>query len=639
MFIGTNSKVLKKLLQWDFSGDASTLRGADKKHKELLQIYTKFFNEFVRDFKDIKTISDQLEGIIEGMLDSSDNVRNAAEYITSGAQRQLDDVGTCQAIADILADKITQMSAKSRELTDSARDMGSISAKGQAIVQNLALSQRENYEVNQTITNEIYALLKKTSNITDITKQLSSIANQTNLLSLNASIEAARAGESGRGFAVVANEIRKLSQESHSANLIIDNTISEIMQQLDNLRKAVDGSKNTFDNQATVVSEVIEAFSRINQYIDSFIRSQEEFNVDVVGLAEEKEKLISSFLNITALIEESTATTAEVSSLAIGQSNTANVMHRMAQDMHKKVDGISGSVSRIKTDYEVAGKRKVAVIFDYDCSFWEPAAKETRKTAKALNFDVDIYAPKTRDRGAEEMLQALRGYVDSSYDAIVISPIDSPEIRRILSEAVKKGIKIIFINSALEGVPYETLIETNGFELGKNAANTAKQLLNDQGEVAVGIWSDVKISSIEKRAEGFIEELTRNTNIKVHKNSVLSNPSEEEVNRLMSSIRKEHPGVRLVFTTDVNWGVACGNYVKKNHSDIQVLTVDLTEDIADLIKSGDIKAAIAQRAFSWGTMSLDFLVDIFQGKTVTKYTDTGTYEVNSKNLEIYSKRI
>jgi ABC-type sugar transport system substrate-binding protein len=69
------------------------------------------------------------------------------------------------------------------------------------------------------------------------------------------------------------------------------------------------------------------------------------------------------------------------------------------------------------------------------------------------------------------------------------------------------------------------------------------------------------------------------------------------------------------------------------------MTVDLTGEIAELIKSGDIKAAVAQRAFSWGTMSLDFLVDIFQGKTVTKYTDTGTYVVNNKNLEIYSKRI
>ena len=256
-----------------------------------------------------------------------------------------------------------------------------------------------------------------------------------------------------------------------------------------------------------------------------------------------------------------------------------------------------------------------------------------------MNYDVDFFAPKTREHGADEMLTALRGYVDGGYDAIVISPIDSPEIRNILLEAANKGIKIIFINSALEGVPYETLIETNGIELGKNAARTARQLLNDRGEVVVGLWSDVKISSIEKRAEGFIDELSRNSNIKVHKKYISSNPTEAEVNKLMESIRREHPDVRLVYATNVDWGIAYGEYVKKNRSDIIVLTVDLTRDISELIKSGFIKAAIAQRAFSWGSMALDYLVDIFQGKPVTKYIDTGTYEVNSNNLEIYSKRI
>jgi ABC-type sugar transport system substrate-binding protein len=374
-------------------------------------------------------------------------------------------------------------------------------------------------------------------------------------------------------------------------------------------------------------------------YIDSFIKSQEEFNTDMVLLAEEKEKLMAAFMNITALIQESSATTAEVSSLAIGQSNTANVMFRMARGMHDKVDGISNRISNIKTNYVENRKKKVAVIFDFECSFWEPTGKETRKTAKALNYDVDIFAPKTREHGAEEMLEALKGYVENDFDAIVISPIDSPEIRKILQDAVKKGMKIIFINSALEGVPYETLIETNGLELGRNAARTAMQLLNNEGEVAVGIWSDVRISSIDKRAEGFIEELTRNSNIRVHKLNVLSTTSDAEVQRVMSTLRKDYPGVGLIFATDANWGAAYGNYAKSNRTDIQIMTVDLTREIAELIKSGDIKAAVAQRAFSWGTMSLDFLVDIFQGKTVTKYTDTGTYVVNNKNLEIYSKRI
>jgi len=636
--MGKKAGVINRLLDWDFSGDYDSAGAAGKRGK-LMRDYSRFFNDFVRDFRDIKVISDQLAGIIEDMLDSSENVRTAAEYIATGSQSQLEDMGRCQDIADELSDKIMYMGEKSKEMTQLAREMGDISEYGRTIVQNLSSSQKENYESNLAIINEIYALLEKTSKITDITKQLDSIASQTNLLSLNASIEAARAGEAGKGFAVVASEIRKLAQESQNANLVISSNIDEIMQQLDHLKNAVDGSRETYDHQTKVVSEVIDAFSKINNYIDGFIRSQNEINQDVIMLTQEKEKLISAFHNITGVIQQSSAMTAEVSSLAIGQNNTANIMFRMAQDLYNKVEGISGNISRIRTNNEESRKRKVAVIYDVENEFWNPTTKETRKTAKALNYDVDFFAPKTREHGADEMLTALRGYVDGGYDAIVISPIDSPEIRNILLEAANKGIKIIFINSALEGVPYETLIETNGIELGKNAARTARQLLNDRGEVVVGLWSDVKISSIEKRAEGFIDELSRNSNIKVHKKYISSNPTEAEVNKLMESIRREHPDVRLVYATNVDWGIAYGEYVKKNRSDIIVLTVDLTRDISELIKSGFIKAAIAQRAFSWGSMALDYLVDIFQGKPVTKYIDTGTYEVNSNNLEIYSKRI
>ena len=64
-----------------------------------------------------------------------------------------------------------------------------------------------------------------------------------------------------------------------------------------------------------------------------------------------------------------------------------------------------------------------------------------------------------------------------------------------------------------------------------------------------------------------------------------------------------------------------------------------TKDIKECIQKGYIQTAIAQRAFGWGTMSLELLMDCFAGKKVTKYTDTGTYEVNKDNMNIYDNRI
>jgi ABC-type sugar transport system substrate-binding protein len=191
----------------------------------------------------------------------------------------------------------------------------------------------------------------------------------------------------------------------------------------------------------------------------------------------------------------------------------------------------------------------------------------------------------------------------------------------------------------LEEIPYESLIETNGFELGKNAAKTAKQILNNQGELAVGLWTDVKITSIDNRANGLIDELTKNSNIKVHPIKSFSNASDEVLTKFFAEIKRDYPNTKVVYAINGNWGVACGNYINKHHLDYDVITVDLRKDTAEMIKEGKIKAAIAQRAFTWVTSALEILVDVYQNKPVVKYTDTGTYEANRANISIYERRI
>ncbi len=634
-----NLDVIEHLLQWDLEEASFTEGKADTAYLKLFQNYQEFFENFFQDFHEIKMISDQLEGIIDGMVDSTNHVRLSTEYISEGAQSQTQEIVRCQSIADILADKIARMGDKSREIIQYAYEMGQVNANGKIAVENLAESQHKNYAVNTAIAEQIYQLVNKSETINQITIQLNEISNQTNLLALNASIEAARAGNAGKGFSVVADEIRKLSEASKSAGIDINNNIGLIMEQLSQIKDVMDGSKKIIDHQDRVVSEVIDAFEKMNHYVDNFIVKQQEFNEDVSGLTNEKDHLISSFCNIAAVIEESSATTEEVASLTIGQNSTANIIFNMAHDLQKKVGQLSAGVSDIKIRKEEYKQKKVALIFDIECDFWEPTERDARKTAKAFNFYLEVFAPKSREHGAVQMLEALEKFIREEYYAIIISPIESREIRKALEAANAKGIKIIFINSAVEGIKYEALIETNGLELGKNAANTAKQMLNNRGEAFVGLWSDMKISSIDKRAQGFIAELKEHYDIPVHTLSVLSTPSEAEVKRVMNYIEQEHPMVKLIYATDVNWGIAYGRYVEKYHPKLKVLTVDFTKDISGLIKNHSIEASIAQRAFSWGTMAMNFLIDLESGKKVVKYTDTGTYEVNSNNIAIYEKRI
>ena len=635
-----NDAVLEKIINWDFTDEAEMqIKRADRTHRQLYENLKSFIKDFSSDFNDIKLISDQLSGFVEVMMDSSKNLQVATEFISEGAHNQANDLNTCQYIADMLSDKISMMSEKFNNLIELAHEMSDVSSHGRSAVLNLSEQQNKIYETNNIIVKEIDQLLDKTKTIDQITAVLFNIAKRTNLLALNAAIEASRAGEAGKGFAVVAEEIRRLSENSSEASKSINDNINEIITQLNSLEQAMNSSKESFDNQSQAVNEVINAFERINSFIDNYISNQQDLNFDVVELLKEKEELITAFDNIANIVEESSATIQEVASLPIDQNNAVNITYKMTQDLSEKVNNILDNTRDIKIERIETKQKDIAMIFDIESPFWGPTIKQATKTANAFNFNLEFFAPKTRERGAEDMLTAINGFIARNFDAIIISPIDTPQIRQVLKEAASKGIKIIFINSALDDVPYETLIETNGYEFGRNAAKTAKQILNNHGSVLVGVWSDLRIHSIDQRVQGFIDELENNSNITVFKRDILSTPTQEQLNDIAEFIRTEQPDIKLVFSTDGEWSVAYGEYIKRYNPGFEVLTVDFFQDIASLIKSGHIRASIAQRAFSWGTMALEFLMDIFQGKTVTQYTDTGTYEVNFNNISIYERRL
>ncbi|WOO34751.1 methyl-accepting chemotaxis protein [Anaerocolumna sp. AGMB13020] len=629
--------LIQRMLDWDFENEF--IGSDDTDQNDMYHSYRKYFTQFRNDFDNVKSISGQLEGVVEEIVDTSLSVRHSSEYIAQGAQSQADDVGRCMGVADHLADKINEMDMKSKELIGLAYDMSEVNAEGKEAIHNLSVNQEKNEKVMTEITDAIYTLLNKTKNITEITKVLYSIASQTNLLALNASIEAARAGEAGKGFAVVAEEVRKLSEESRQASENISRSLSDITGQLDNLRGVMDSSTVIFTEQNHAVSKVIKSVEQVNDTADIFIKRQKDFNEEVSLLTREKTTLIEALGSIAAVVEESSATTEEVASLTISQNSMADILVKMTRELCDKVSYIEKNSDSIKTSLVVKRKKKVALIWDLDDPFWEPAAKEAQKTAKVLNMEVEIYAPKSRgEQGTKEMVDILKNISINSFDGIAISPIEDEAVARELRNLSGKGVKIIFIQSPVKGISHEAIIGTNTLQCGRSAGMIVKQLLDGRGDVVIGMWTDYKLAAIEERAEGFIKEVTENSEISVHQVGVVGEPSKEEAERVITKMLKDYPDTRLFFSTNVGWGLAYARYVESHGLDIKVVTIDFTKEVAAHMKKGSIKAAVAQRPFVWGSVPLELFVDIFAGKEVKKVTDTGTYEVNANNLKIFEQR-
>ncbi|VBB06439.1 Hypothetical protein LUCI_1671 [Lucifera butyrica] len=135
-------------------------------------------------------------------------------------------------------------------------------AEGLKVVTGLSDSTKQYQESFHEVSTLVGVLQQTTLHIGKVTKTISYIAQQTNLLSLNAAIEAARAGEAGRGFGVVAQEIRKLAEGVASSSKNITETIQQVMKDSAVIQEKMEVLNQQFDQQSREVDLTGEAFQR-----------------------------------------------------------------------------------------------------------------------------------------------------------------------------------------------------------------------------------------------------------------------------------------------------------------------------------------------------------------------------------------
>ena len=625
--------------RYDF-GDTE-LKKDGSQAARIYHSYREYFEDSRRKFNTIMSISGQMDGVIDGVVDASNNVKEATLTIADGAQDQAKDVNDCMEIIDRIVGKMDDLGEISDGMDELAHTMNEENSEGQKIIDELKASQDRNIEAINSIVGEIDKLTKRMDEINEVIKLLYGITSQTNLLALNASIEAARAGEAGKGFAVVAEEVRKLSDESRTTSETISEAIGSVSKDLDMLKATLDESQEVFEGQSETVNKVTDTMTGIHESIDTFVNKQKEFREDVSVMMNEKDSLLDSINNIHQITENSSATTEEVASLTMMQDNSAALLKQMARDLQKKVIEMDRENAHIKVSLDEDRRKKIAMMWDIDVPFWNPATEEAKKTAKILNFDVDIFAPKNRgEAGAKEASDFLSKVNADEYDGLVVSPVSGrnvdEQVRRIASEK----LPVVFLQSTISGVPYVSVIGTDNKECGRNAARTAIKLMGGEGEAAIAVWSDTKMDAIEDRANGFIEEMGREAGVKLHKFPVMGSPKNDDVSRVMKDLLTEHPDLKLVFTTNIDWGAEIAEYLRLHGEiDVKLVTVDFTKEIISYVRNGQISAAIAQRPVLWGSTPLEMLNKVYDGSTVEKTRDTGTYEVNAGNLDIFAKRM
>ncbi len=304
------TRIITSMTDGDF-----TVRVTTKSNDEI-GVMSRGVERFIQSMRSmilsIHGVSDKLHIQADNSNGVSGEMYNASRLQSESMQELNNTVEQLSVSVNEIAENATTLASVVANTRDDGEQVDlkmqatvEVSRQGKADMQNVGVAMRSINESVTKLQQAIDKVGKASGEITDITGVISDIADETNLLSLNASIEAARAGEAGRGFAVVATEIGKLAQTSSNSVHNIESLISEINVLVKDAVSQADDSVNNIQNSGEMVNDALKTFDTIFNNID-------EVNNLVQQMIEKMEQVDNVAINVAAISEEQAASSEEI---------------------------------------------------------------------------------------------------------------------------------------------------------------------------------------------------------------------------------------------------------------------------------------------------------------------------------------
>ncbi|MCR5792413.1 MAG: methyl-accepting chemotaxis protein [Lachnospiraceae bacterium] len=303
----------------------------------------------------LKKASDDLESssVVMGdstneTADSMKNISNAAGELANTATVQAEDVEKIVVNMQNITNMMNQSVQSTKNLSIVEGEIKNVTSAGRSKVDDLMQINEKSQEAFEQIFQMIDSIEKSTHKISEASDLISSIASQTNLLSLNASIEAARAGEAGKGFAVVADEIRTLSEQSHESV----ETINQMLEDLQNntniaakqsaqVREYVKEQRMAVDETNSSFDAIVQSIVTVNNSVDEISGVNDNLNNGIAEITD----LISS---LSAISEENAATAQELNATTDTVSESVYTLDEVAKSVRTSARDLADIIKEFK---------------------------------------------------------------------------------------------------------------------------------------------------------------------------------------------------------------------------------------------------------------------------------------------------
>ena len=252
-------------------------------------------------------MTSEVRGILSIVKDTAENVGEKVSDVETIANSSRQAVTTQMSQTEEVANTISDMSERAitvvtmaGEAEQAALSGGERSQQAGQVVDNVITDVQQLSEEMSNSMEAVNRLAENSTNISSILGTIKGIAEQTNLLALNAAIEAARAGEQGRGFAVVADEVRTLASRTQGSAAEIESLIKEVQQ---NIQRAVD----TMEINRTMVDKTVDSSGQVSEALESIQGSMQEIQnktLEIVSTASSQQEAAKALDNNLSVIRE-----------------------------------------------------------------------------------------------------------------------------------------------------------------------------------------------------------------------------------------------------------------------------------------------------------------------------------------------
>jgi methyl-accepting chemotaxis protein len=344
---------LKKVSDGDLTVSVNTNRHDEfsllvKSIADMIQNSRNLIVQVLKTTENVSTSTQKLAEASELLNDSNAKISTAVDEMDMGLNQQSSDSQDCLMLMDDLSQRITLAVQTVRKMNHLTGDTKEIIVDGMSTMDDLTRKSADTNNITRTVTSNIKTLEESLCEVEKFVSMINGIAEETNLLALNASIEAARAGEAGRGFAVVAQSVSKLSDGTIEAANQIQSVMEQIRHEANETVNVAATAEEIVSKQTETVQNTINVFQDMNKNLESLMRQMTALEDTIESMETHRNDTLSAIESISSVSQETAASISVVNESIKNQITMVGDLRDSSVELEDKAKALTEAVNAFR---------------------------------------------------------------------------------------------------------------------------------------------------------------------------------------------------------------------------------------------------------------------------------------------------